>query len=352
MNRTLLLLLAVSLTANGVFAQQPHRSHRYPIRLASLNTKTTDPTALTGSTPTARRVNLPKPMPDSVALAREPVRKLAPGYVLPIDKSAVKGSYAIGVSDHKTTHIIFPAKIRDIDAGSSDIIALIPESVNNILRVKAASPRPFGETNITVLTDEGGFYSFLIRYESEPSVLNINIANNTRSDNAVSSALGINKATAVSMVGPVAEVNKTELLHRAARVYDHKPFARNVGVTKQRMSLLLAGLYVQGAVLYVQCRIDNDSEIDYALDFAKFYIRDKDVLKRMASQEMELPVLASYPETLTKFRGRTNYTMVYAIPLKTFTEDKVIEMELYEKEGGRHLRFQIDSDVMLKARGL
>ncbi|MBC8155879.1 MAG: conjugative transposon protein TraN, partial [Bacteroidetes bacterium] len=257
-----------------------------------------------------------------------------------------------GVSDHKTTHIIFPAKIRDIDAGSSDIIALIPESVNNILRVKATAPRSFGETNITVLTDDGGFYSFLIRYESEPTVLNINIANNTRSDNAVSSALGINKATAVSLVGPVADVNKAELLHTAARVHDHRPFTRNVGVTKQRMSLRLSGLYVQGGTLYVQCHINNDSEVDYQLDFAKFYIRDRDVLKRMASQEMELPVQASYPETLTKFRGRTNYTMVYAIPLKTFTEDKVIEMELYEKEGGRHLRFQIDSDIMLKARGL
>jgi len=351
MKHTILLVATLSLTIGGVNAQHHRRSYKHATKLAILNPKPTASGSVSANTPLPKPIVLLKPLADS-AKATEPIGKLTPGYVLPIDKSAVKGSYSIGVSDHKTTHIIFPAKIRDIDAGSSDIIALIPESVNNILRVKATNPRPFGETNITVLTDDGGFYSFLIRYESEPTVLNINIANNTRSDNAVSSALGINKATAVSLVGPVAEVNKTELLHTAARIYEHKPFARNVGVTKQRMSLLLAGLYVQGATFYVQCKIDNDSEIDYTLDFAKFYIRDKDVLKRMASQEMELPVLASYPETLTKFRGRTSYTMVYAIPLKTFTEDKVIEMEVYEKEGGRHLRFQIDSDIMLKARGL
>jgi len=348
MKRTFFLLAAFSLTFGQVYAQKHHRSYKHSTK-ASVQTPKS-PASLPIVTLAIIPKSTGKPVADSVK-ATEPIG-ITPGYVLPIDKSAVKGSYSIGVSDHKTTHIIFPAKIRDIDAGSSDIIALIPESVNNILRVKATAPRPFGETNITVLTDDGGFYSFLIRYESEPSVLNINIANNTRSDNAVSSALGINKATALPLVGPVADVNKTELLHTAARVYEHKPFARNVGITKQRMSLLLAGLYVQGATLYVQCKIDNDSEIDYGLDFAKFYIRDKDVLKRMASQEVELPVLASYPETLTKFRGRTDYTMVYAIPLKTFTEDKVIEMELYEKDGGRHLRFQIDSDIMLKARGL
>ena len=350
MKQTFIFLATVSLTFGSVYAQQHRRSSRSPkVALAAAKTPITPPSA--------KDVIIPKPMHvpsasvDSVK-APEPVSRVVPSYVLPIDKSAVKGSYSIGVSDHKTTHIIFPAKIRDIDAGSSDIIALIPESVNNILRVKATNARPFGETNITVLTDDGGFYSFLIRYEPEPTVLNINIANNTRSDNAVSSALGINQATSLPMVGPSTDANKTELQHVAARVYDHKPFARNVGVTKQRMSLLLAGLYVQGQTLYVQCTIDNASEIDYALDFAKFYIRDKDVLKRMASQETELPVLVSHPETLTKFRGHTDYRMVFAIPLKTFTEDKVIEMELYEKEGGRHLRFQIDSDVMLKARAL
>ncbi len=351
MKRTVLLITVLLLTIVGADAQHRRRSYKHYTKVAVKTPKPPASLSIVGmATPPKPTIQL-KPVADS-AKTTEPTGKLTPAYLLPIDKSAVKGSYSIGVSDHKTTHIIFPAKIRDIDAGSSDIIALIPESVNNILRVKATAPRPFGETNITVLTDDGGFYSFLIRYEPEPTVLNINIANNTRSDNAVSSALGINKATAMSLVGPVADVNKTELLHMAARVYDHKSFARNVGITKQRMSLLLSGLYVQGATLFVQCKIDNDSEIDYGLDFAKFYIRDKDVMKRMASQEMELPVLATYPETLTKFRGRTNYTMVYAIPLKTFTEDKVIEMELYEKDGGRHLRFQIDSDIMLKARGL
>jgi conjugative transposon TraN protein len=348
MHKYVLLLILFTISFSSIQAQ--HRRHRLPApsrpTMASLVVKPLAPLGLSlTKNPTASAIN---PAPDTAA---NPANA-HPGYVLPIDKSAVKGSYSISVSDHKTTHIIFPAKIRDIDVGSAAVIALIPESVNNILRIKASAPQAFDETNITVLTDEGGFYSFLLRYESEPTMLNINIANNTRSDNAVSSALGINKATAVSLMGPVAESNTSELQHTAAHVYTLKGFTRNVGTTKQRMSLQLTGLYVQGTTLFLQCHIRNDSEIDYQLDFAKFYIRDKDVLKRMASQEMELPLLSSYPQTLNRFRGRTAYTMVFALPLKTFTEDKVIDMELYEKEGGRHLRFQIDSDVMMKARSI
>ena len=39
-------------------------------------------------------------------------------YLLPIDRSAVKGSYPLGISDRKTTHLIFPAKIQDRAAGA------------------------------------------------------------------------------------------------------------------------------------------------------------------------------------------------------------------------------------------
>jgi hypothetical protein len=36
-------------------------------------------------------------------------------YLLPISKAAIKGSYPIEVAYQKTTHIIFPARIKDFD---------------------------------------------------------------------------------------------------------------------------------------------------------------------------------------------------------------------------------------------
>ena len=107
-------------------------------------------------------------------------------YILPIDKGSVKGSYPIGVSNRKTTHIIFPAKIREFDAGTGDVIAQIPETVPNILRIKAKEKADFCETNMTVITEEGGFYSFLVRFQEDPEILNINIANNLLADNFTS----------------------------------------------------------------------------------------------------------------------------------------------------------------------
>jgi len=115
---------------------------------------------------------------------------------------------------------------------------------------------------------------------------------------------------------------------------------------------LLTSLYVKNKTIYFQMSVRNDSEIDYEIDFFKFYLRDKDVLKRMAAQEVEIKPFANYPKTLTTIRSNTEYTTVYALPLRTFPEDKVIEVELYEKDGGRHLRFQVESDIMLQAKNL
>lgn len=285
-------------------------------------------------------------------------------YLLPIDRAAVKGSYPLGISDRKTTHIIFPAKIREFDAGTDYVLAQIPETVTNVLRVKA-NPKATvfcradsgRETNMTVLTDDGGFYSFLIRYQEEPEILNINMANNLSADDYTSRTLGINRATAITFTSSATIANgsglaASDLLYHCQRVHGRKSFIRNIGASKMRINSLLTGIYVADKVMYMQFAVSNDSQLDYEVDFFKFYVRDKDVLKRMAAQETELKPDARFPETLTLLRAKSERSLVYALPLTTLTEDKVIDVDLYEKNGGRHLRFQIEADVLRLAKPL
>lgn len=283
-------------------------------------------------------------------------------YLLPIDRAAVKGSYPLGISDRKTTHIIFPAKIKEFDAGTDYVLAQIPETVTNVLRVKA-NPKATAfcqadsgrETNMTVITEDGGFFSFLIRYQEEPEILNINMANNVTADDYTSRSLGINRATAITFAQassttgglPMAE---SDLLNHCERVLERKPFVRNIGASSMRLTHLLTGLYAADKVLYLQFSLRNDSQLDYEVDFVKFYVRDKEKLKRMAAQEVELTPYGRYPIESKLLRAKTEQTVVYALPMTTLTEDKVLDIELYERQGGRHLRFQVESDVLLLAK--
>ncbi len=319
---------------------------------------------------TASLVSVERPISDT---KNTPIRVANPAlveaihakpYLLPIDRAAIKGSYPLGISDRKTTHIIFPAKIREFDAGTDYVLAQIPETVTNVLRVKANPKATIfcqadsgRETNMTVLTDDGGFYSFLIRYQEEPEILNINMANNLSADDYTSRTLGINRATAITFTSSAtlatgSGLTPNDLLYHCQRIDGRKAFIRNIGASKMRINSLLTGIYVADKIMYMQFAVSNDSQLDYEVDFFKFYVRDKDVLKRMAAQEMELKPYTRYPEILTLLRAKSERSLVYALPLTTLTEDKVIDVDLYEKDGGRHLRFQIEADVLRLAKPL
>ncbi|MCQ5084055.1 DUF4138 domain-containing protein, partial [Alistipes onderdonkii] len=56
----------------------------------------------------------------------------------------------------KTVHILFPSPVTYIDIGSMDIIAGKADGAENVVRVKAAVRNFTAETNLTVITEDGG----------------------------------------------------------------------------------------------------------------------------------------------------------------------------------------------------
>ena len=66
----------------------------------------------------------------------------------------------IEVGFTKTVHIIFPSGVTYIDIGSMDIIAGKADGAENVVRVKAAVKDFTTETNLTIITEDGGFYTF------------------------------------------------------------------------------------------------------------------------------------------------------------------------------------------------
>ena len=88
-----------------------------------------------------------------------PVRILTAGqHIIP---------YKIEVTFGKTVHILFPSEVRYVDLGSNNIIAGKADGVENVVRVKAAVKEFPGETNFSVITGDGSFFSFNVVYKEE-----------------------------------------------------------------------------------------------------------------------------------------------------------------------------------------
>ena len=81
--------------------------------------------------------------------------------------------YGLEVTYGKTTHIIFPSAVRYVDLGSPNLIAGKADGAENVIRVKATVRNFREETNMSVITENGSFYTFNVKYADEPLLLNI-----------------------------------------------------------------------------------------------------------------------------------------------------------------------------------
>ena len=110
------------------------------------------------------------------------------GLTRPLTFDKMIPPYAIEVTFSKTVHIIFPATIRYVDLGSADLLAAKADGTQNVLRVKAAQNGFSGESNLSVITDDGSYYSFNVKYADEPVKLSVEM-----SDIIHGSVYGINR---------------------------------------------------------------------------------------------------------------------------------------------------------------
>jgi conjugative transposon TraN protein len=276
----------------------------------------------------------------------------APTFLLPISDQAVRASYPLETGFGKTTHVIFPSKILYVDLGSDAVIADKADPSENVLRIKA-NQMGFEQTTLTVITEDGKYYPFLVDYNEHPRLLNISIAGNLAQDEIRAQEIGIlRSATPAGISLAENTLSADELNDLSGKVIHRKRFVKDVGVMKMRMSFLLTGVYVHQKTMFLQITLENRSEIDYEMDFIKFFVKDKDVTKRMAYQEFEVPTFHQFPATTTRVPHQGEVTLVFALPLVTYSEEKVLEVQIYESKGGRHLRFELDSNVIIRAKGL
>jgi uncharacterized protein YcnI len=93
--------------------------------------------------------------------------------------------------------------------------------------------------------------------------------------------------------------------------------------------------------IFFRVDIRNHSGLPYEVDFIRFYIRDLKTVSRMATHEQEIiPVYSTFkgPNVILKNR---ELAKVFAFRRFSITEDQALNIEIYERNGSRHLYLQI-----------
>ena len=254
--------------------------------------------------------------------------------------------YGIEVTYDKTVHIIFPSAIRYVDLGSQNLIAGKADGAENVLRVKATVRDFHAETNISVITESGCFYTFNVKYADEPLLLNIEMKDFIHDGNEVN-----RPNNALDIYLRELGSDSPKLVHLIMRSV-HKENCRHIrhlGSRSFGIQYLVRGLYTHNGLLYLHTQLRNASNVPYDVDFITFKIVDRKVAKRTAIQEQIILPVRAYNYT-TRVAERRDERTVFAFEKFTIPDDKQLVVEIREKSGGRHQRFIIRNEDIVRAR--
>ncbi|MNK22293.1 hypothetical protein D3C87_405670 [compost metagenome] len=248
------------------------------------------------------------------------------------------------VTYDKTSHIIFPSGIRYVDLGSSNLSAGKAEDSGNVLRIKAATKDFEGETNFSVITEDGKFYTFNVCYNPSPALLGYDLLKMRSGHERIASGrvlfedLGSSPPTLAGLImETIFTKDRRSVKHLASKGYG--------------IRFSIKGLYVHHGKYYFHTEIYNSTGSPFRIDFLSFRVSDKKVGRRAVAQDRPLVPLRSY-RPLDDVKGHTHEANVFLLDHFTLSHDKELIIEVFEKHGNRNQAIHVGYPDLLRAREL
>lgn len=259
----------------------------------------------------------------------------------------------IEVGFTKTVHILFPAPVTYIDIGSMAIIAGKADGAENVVRVKAAVRDFAEETNLTVITEDGGFYTFDARYAENPATSTIEIAAaESPATQPASASVPARADEGRVLLREVGRERPATVKRVLSDIYrQNRMDVKGIHTRKYGVEVEVRGIYVHNDVIYLHVQIANNTNISFEVDYRRFVVADRKAAKRTAQQQRIIEPLRVCNDP-SIVRGHQRQRIVFALPKLTLEEDKILLLEIAEKDGARHQCLEISSKELLGAKAL
>lgn len=241
--------------------------------------------------------------------------------------------YNLELSTLQTTHIIFNERINHIAVGTDSIISELADKTSNITRAKSVSEDIYSPMTVTYIGESQTIYPFKVTYNASPKSYNFSIAD-----------FG-------DALFDEVNTNDIKMQKMAETILRHGATINDIGVLGTKTAFGLRSIFVQEDLIAFYLTINNDSGIDYAIDFIKTYIVDKKKNKKTAQQETEIhPIFVYNPKKTDIISGKTSHSEVWIFQKFTIPKNRVLNFEVFEKRGGRHMLFQIEPTDLFNAK--
>ena len=241
----------------------------------------------------------------------------------------------IYANDTKNVALFFPEPIRQGVTGADNFVFTYNREKEQYFGLLQAKPGK--ESNLLVVNRNGSIFSYIVRYKKQLSKLNYFIP--------LSSSIGNEKPIVTESV--IAESSEERVDNST---YYYQKFCSYLLNRKQRIGrikrrnegiiLTVENIVFDKDELYFVIEIENNSSLDYDLNFLNLSIETRQKGKRKSLQRLyQKPI---YKHNLpSKIKGNETGRFVYVLPKFSLSDDRRAILELNEKDGERNIEMKL-----------
>lgn len=233
--------------------------------------------------------------------------------------------YQAKLSDLHLTEFFFPADIVYGTPGNE--ISFTLATYNNQLKVSTAK-EAVEASNLFVVDKDMNTYHIAVK-RGMTSVFTYNFDNQREYTAHV-------------------DVNSEEMENVSRNYAPKRTNIYSLGIIKNKFELSMANLYVHEDFMFFIFDLKNKSYIDYDIEFIKCFQRDQKKSKNAIQQETTIEPIYQ-KDFHTKIKGKSQNRLVLGFNKFTIPDDKVFEIEVYERNGGRHIKLAVLNEYILSA---
>lgn len=241
----------------------------------------------------------------------------------------------IYANDTKNVALFFPEPIRQGITGSDNFVFTYNREKEQYFGLLQAKPGK--ESNLLVINRNGSIFSYIVRYKKRLSKLNYFIP--------ISNSIGNEKPIVADSIQVVTSEKNID-----NRTYYYQKFCsyllnrnQRIGRIKKRTQGIV--LNVENVVfdkeeLYFVIQIENNSSMDYDLNFLKLSIETRQKGKRKSLQRLYQEPIYKHLLPSKIVEGKTA-RLVYVMPKFSLSNERRAILELNEKDGERNIELKI-----------
>jgi hypothetical protein len=268
-------------------------------------------------------------------------------------------------TSNKNTNLFFSSEIKSGIVGNGNFTFGYSPNGNSKIGILKATPG--AESNLLIITSNGNIYSFIVRYKPEITMLNYFIKDNMAIGNESGSIIvedgtgetkGEEKSVAVT-----AEVNSKNVEAITVNNYESNSstvstdetvnfqsvankevekqiFYNRIYGSKNKVSIKLKNISYIGNELYFTLILQNDSTLDYDINYLNFYVISRNKNRNTVSQTIPYEPLYIH-NTPSRIVAKDKTEVVFVYKKFTINENKILLVELTEDNGERNVKLEI-----------